>query len=118
MPDRIGSWPDKSYSSRARRAYLRRRGIKTTIAQPRDQAAHRKATGAHGGRPPAFDTELHKQRHAVECGINLPEQHRAAATRYDKLAVRYQATVHVAAIKHLATPHLKHALVPRSVVEP
>jgi transposase len=33
---------DKAYSSRANRAYLRRRGIKATIAEPADQARNRK----------------------------------------------------------------------------
>jgi hypothetical protein len=51
-PDRVLG--DKAYSSRANRAYLRRRGIAATIAEPADQIGHRKRRGSAGGRPPAF----------------------------------------------------------------
>jgi transposase len=90
---------DRAYSSRQIREYLRRRQIPHTIPEKRDQAGHRLRRGSAGGRPPGFDREMYKRRHKVECRIGLLKQARGVATRYDKLAVRYEATVQLALIR-------------------
>ncbi|WP_099053112.1 IS5 family transposase [Streptomyces griseochromogenes] len=89
---------DRAYSSRAIRGQLRRRGIRAVIPQPSDQVGHRLRRGRAGGRPPVFDAEAYKQRNAVERCINRFKQWRGLALRTDKLAIAYQAALHLAAI--------------------
>lgn len=47
-PDQVRA--DKAYGSRRNRAYLRRRGIRCTIPEKRDQIRNRKKRGSRGGR--------------------------------------------------------------------
>lgn len=95
-PERVLA--DKTYSSRAIRAGLRRRGIRATIPERADQAANRQRRGTLGGRPPAFDKELYKGRNVVERCFSRLKQFRAVATRFDKLAARYRAGLHLASL--------------------
>jgi transposase len=89
---------DKAYSSRANRAALRARHIPHTIPEREDQKANRVRRGRRGGRQTGFDRDRYKDRNQVERLMNRRKQYRAVATRYDKLGVRYQATVTVADI--------------------
>jgi transposase len=89
---------DKAYSSRANRTLLRARGIGAVIAEPADQAGHRKNRGRKGGRPPAFDPIAYKGRNVIERSFNQIKDWRGLATRYDKLALIYRGGVVLRAI--------------------
>lgn len=90
---------DKAYSNRAIRSHLRRRRIKATIPEKRDQQKTRIAKGSAGGRPPAFDAEAYKQRNTAERAFNKLKAFRAVALRTDKREFVFQGTVDVASIK-------------------
>lgn len=89
---------DCAYSSRAIRGHLRCRGIRAVIPQPADQIGHRLRRGRAGGRPPGFDAEAYKERNTVERCIARLKQWRGLAMRTDKLAIAYQAALHLAAM--------------------
>ncbi|MEU9709561.1 IS5 family transposase [Streptomyces sp. NPDC059164] len=96
-PDHVSG--DKAYSSRRNRSYLRRRRIKHTIPEPRDQRANRRRRGSAGGRPAGFDRERYRRRNEVERTINRLKNSRAVATRYDKRAYVVHGTITAAAVR-------------------
>ena len=53
----------------------------------------RKRKGRNGGRPVTLDPAAHKRRNQVERGFNRRKCWRGLATRYDKFAVGYQASI-------------------------
>ena len=79
---------DKGYTGQPMRAYLRRRGIGAVI--PRRANESRRGT--------RFDQAAYRERNIVERTINRLKQHRAIATRYEKLAVTYHALLTIACI--------------------
>lgn len=103
---------DKGYSSKAVRAYLRRRGIGHTIPERTDQQANRTRRGQRGGRPPVFDRQVYRRRNVVKRCFNQLKQARGVATRYDKTRTSYQATVTIAALLHWIRPLRRHGLAP------
>ncbi|WP_245691104.1 transposase [Sinosporangium album] len=56
----------KAYSSKADRAYLRRRRIAAVIPEKSDQRANRKKKGSAGGRPVGSDPERYRLRSSIE----------------------------------------------------
>ncbi|RPK71397.1 hypothetical protein EES45_34720 [Streptomyces sp. ADI97-07] len=94
----IGWRAPQVLSALERNGCFLRRGVRAVIPQPADQIGHRLRRGRAGGRPPGFDTETYKERNAVERCIARLKQWRGLAMRTGKLAVAYQAALHLSAI--------------------
>lgn len=74
-------------------------GFRGVIPQPADQIGHRLRRGRSGGSPPGFDAETYKERNVeLERCIARLKQWRGLAMRTDRLAIAYQAALHLAAI--------------------
>lgn len=71
---------DKGYSSKAIRAWLRRRGIGHTIPERSDQVRKRLRRGSRGGRPPLFDKQIYERCNVVERCFNHRKPWRGIAT--------------------------------------
>jgi transposase len=84
-PDRLAG--DKGYASRKARREVRRRGIGPVIPT--------KANERRNGR---FDRDAYCERNRIERLINRLKQHRALATRYEKLEATYHALLTIACL--------------------
>jgi transposase len=78
---------DKGYTSTAFRVYLHRHHIRCTIA--------RRSNERHRG---SFNKRHYRKRNIVERLINRLKQFRRIATRYEKRAANFAATITVASI--------------------
>lgn len=81
---------DKGYSYPGVRAWLRRHHIQPVIPERDDQRERRRH---RPGRKPGFDRECYRRRNVVERAGGLLKEARAIATRFDKLATHYRATL-------------------------
>ena len=82
---------DKAYSYERIRRWLRRHGVKAVIPRRKDQRP--------GDGRVRFDRDTYKRRAVVEQCVGWLKESRALATRFDKLAVNYLATVRLAMIQ-------------------
>jgi len=82
---------DKGYSDPRIRRWLARHGVKAVIPRRKDQRPDDSRV--------RFDAAAYKRRSVVEQCVGWLKECRAVATRFDKRAVNYLATVKLAMIQ-------------------
>jgi transposase len=87
---------DRAYSTPAIREHCRRRRIAAVIPQRADEKRRRKR-----GRPLNFDPATYRRRNAAERCVGWLKECRGVATRFEKLAVNFLATVKLACVRLL-----------------
>jgi transposase len=94
---------DRGYSTRAIRAWCRRRRVRAVIPERADQLAQRRR---RPGRPPAFDRAAYRRRNVIERVVGWLKHLRRLATRAEKLATHFAAMVTIALVARYATRYL------------
>lgn len=100
VPERYGSWSAVSalFCRWQNLAYLRRRGIAATIPDQGRPARQLAPEGVEGRPATGLRHRTVQTAACREMRYQPTQRNRAVATRYDKLAVRYEATIQIAAI--------------------
>ena len=90
-PEHVPDWVagDKGYSAKDTRSWLKEHGIHDAIAWKDWQ---------HRGRPKRFPRRIYRLRNVIERLIGWLKEFRALATRFEKLAVNFLGTIHLAFI--------------------
>jgi transposase len=84
---------DKGYSSTRIREWLHHYGIRDVIPYKKDEGPRK--LGGSGG----FDRKTYRRRSIIECCISWLKECRRVATRFEKLARNFLATIKVAMIQ-------------------
>ena len=92
LPERLAA--DRAYSARRIRRHLADLGVEAVIPRRKDECARM-------ANPSVLDRAAYRKRNAVERLVGWLKEHRAVATRYDKLAKNFLAMVHLAMIRIL-----------------
>jgi transposase len=103
-PKRLGA--DKAFSNHRIRRWCHDRGIRASIALPKDQ---REYALRRRGRLPFFDREVYRGRNIIERLNGWIKHCRAVVTRFDQYARNYLGMVLLAFLRRLVRRYFSDA---------